>query len=134
VKISTHCFAVTGLGFPPWEVNAGFVVGGRTTLVVDTGPSDLAARTVYGYASNVRPGNDLLAVNTELHVDHLLGNALFHDRSVPLWGHERCERSADALDQNADELIWLDGSTVGDGAGLLRCWNSRFGWSRRRAS
>jgi glyoxylase-like metal-dependent hydrolase (beta-lactamase superfamily II) len=105
VKISTHCFAVTGLGFiPPWEVNAGFVVGGRTTLVVDTGPSDLAARTVHGYASNVRPSNDLVAVNTELHVDHLLGNALFHDRSVPIWGHEKCERSADALDQNAEDL------------------------------
>jgi len=105
MKLSERCFAVTGLGFtPPWEVNAGFVVGDRTTLVVDTGPSYLAARTVYGYASNVRPGNDLVAVNTELHVDHLLGNSFFQEMSVPIWGHERCERAADALDLNAEEL------------------------------
>ena len=105
MRISEHCFAVTGLGFiPPWEVNAGFVVGDRRTLVVDTGPSYLAGLTIHGYASNVRPGNDLLAVNTELHVDHLLGNAVFRDKSVAIWGHERCERSPDALALNAAEL------------------------------
>jgi glyoxylase-like metal-dependent hydrolase (beta-lactamase superfamily II) len=105
MKISEHCFAITGLGFtPPWEVNAGFVVGGRTTLVVDTGPSYLAAATIHGYASNVRRENELVAVNTELHADHLLGNSLFREKSVPIWGHETCERGADALDSNAAEL------------------------------
>ncbi len=105
MKISEHCFAITGLGFTaPWEVNAGFVLGGRSTLVVDTGPSYLAARTIYGYASNVRPGNALIAVNTELHVDHLLGNSLFEEMSVPIWGHEKCERTADALDLNVAEF------------------------------
>ncbi len=105
MKISEHCFAITGLGFtPPWEVNAGFVMGDRRTLVVDTGPSYLAGRTVYGYASNVRPSNDMLAVNTEMHVDHLLGNSLFQERSVPIWGHDKCERSADALYLNAEEF------------------------------
>jgi cyclase len=104
MKLSAHCFAVTGLGFtPPWEVNAGFVVGEDRTLVVDTGPSYLAARTIHGYATSVRPGNAMVAVNTELHVDHLLGNALFDELSVPLWGHERCERTADALDANVEE-------------------------------
>lgn len=105
MRISGRCFAITGLGFtPPWEVNAGFVVGDSRTLVVDTGPSYLAALTIHGYASNVRPGNDLLAVNTELHADHLLGNALFRERSIPIWGHERCERSAEALELNCAEL------------------------------
>lgn len=105
MKISEHCFAVTGLGFtPPWEVNAGFVRGDRRTLVVDTGPTYLAARTIYGYASSVRPGNDMLAVNTELHVDHLLGNSLFQEKCVPIWGHEKCERDVDALTLNAEEL------------------------------
>jgi hypothetical protein len=69
MKISEHCFAITGLGFtPPWEVNAGFVCGDNRTLVVDTGPSYLAGRTVYGYASNVRPGNELLAARISLQV------------------------------------------------------------------
>lgn len=105
MRISPHCYAITGLGFiAPWEVNAGFVAGGRRTLVVDTGPSDLAGRTVFGYATAVRPTNELLAVNTEMHVDHLLGNSFFEEMSVPLWGHERCERTADALDANAQEL------------------------------
>ncbi len=105
MKISDRCFAVTGLGFtPPWEVNAGFVVGERTTLVVDTGPSALAARTIHGYASAVRAGNDLVALNTEPHVDHLLGNCVFHDHGVPIWGHATCQRGEDALDLNAEEL------------------------------
>ena len=105
MKISEHCFAITGLGFtPPWEVNAGFICGSRRTLVVDTGPSYLAGRTVYGYASNVRPGNELLAVNTEMHVDHLLGNSFFQERSVPIWGHLKCERASDALELNVEEF------------------------------
>jgi len=58
MKISEHCFAITGLGFtPPWEVNAGFICGSRRTLVVDTGPSYLAGRTVYGYASLAGAGS-----------------------------------------------------------------------------
>ena len=28
MKVSSRCYAVTGLGYiPPWEVNAGFAVG-----------------------------------------------------------------------------------------------------------
>ena len=105
MRISEHCFAITGLGFfPPWEVNAGFVTGDRRTLVVDTGPTYLAAQTVFGYATGVRPGNDMLALNTEMHIDHLLGNSFFEERSVPIWGHARCERTADALEANVEEF------------------------------
>lgn len=105
MRISERCYAVTGLGFfPPWEVNAGFVCGDRTTLVADTGPSALAAQTIHGYASAARPGNALAAVNLELHVDHLLGNSYFHDLGVPIWGHARCERVEAALEENARAL------------------------------
>jgi len=105
MRLTARCFAVPGLGFtPPWEVNAGFVVGERTTLVVDTGPSWLAGQTVHGYASAVRPGNALLAVNTEPHVDHLLGNAWFAERGVPIWGHPACRREAGALGDNVREF------------------------------
>ncbi len=117
MRISDHCYAVTGLGFtPPWEVNAGFVTGERRTLVVDTGPSWLAARTVYGYASSVRPGNELVALNTELHVDHLLGNSLFEEMGVPIWGHERCERTPEALPLNVAEF----GESITDAARRAR--------------
>jgi glyoxylase-like metal-dependent hydrolase (beta-lactamase superfamily II) len=105
MRISERCYAITGFGFfPPWEVNAGFVCGDRTTLVTDTGPSALAAQTIHGYATVARPGNALIAVNLELHVDHLLGNCWFHDQGVPIWGHARCERGESALDENAREL------------------------------
>jgi hypothetical protein len=41
------------------------VVGASRTLVVDTGGNAAAAQTIQGYASAVRPGLQLLAVNTE---------------------------------------------------------------------
>jgi hypothetical protein len=52
-------------------VNAGFVAGDSLTLVVDTGGNTLAAQTVYGYASAARQENQLLAINTEKHFDHI---------------------------------------------------------------
>lgn len=43
-------------------------------------------------------------MNTELHVDPLFGNSFFQEMSVPIWGHEKCERSADALEATDDEF------------------------------
>ncbi|HTS47380.1 MAG TPA: hypothetical protein VMH05_05520 [Bryobacteraceae bacterium] len=37
MRLSQHCYALTGLGYvPPWSVNAGIVAGRETTLIVDT--------------------------------------------------------------------------------------------------
>jgi glyoxylase-like metal-dependent hydrolase (beta-lactamase superfamily II) len=94
VRISPHCYAVTGLAYiPPWTVNAGIVAGSERTLVVDTGPTALAAATIHGYASAVRPTNALLAIVTEQHLDHIGGNAFFRDRDVPVYGHARIART-----------------------------------------
>jgi glyoxylase-like metal-dependent hydrolase (beta-lactamase superfamily II) len=88
MRVSAHCWAVTGLAYlPPWEVNAGFIAGGHTTLVVDTGATAMAAATIYGYASLARPSNRLLVVNTERHFDHIGGNAYFRDRGADVVGH-----------------------------------------------
>ena len=44
MKVSRHCYAVTGLAFlPPWSVNAGLIAGQAKTLVVDTGANMQAA-------------------------------------------------------------------------------------------
>ena len=60
MKLSDTSYAVTGLGAtPPWVVNAGFIVGQARTLVIDTGMNRLAAQTIFGYATAVRPENDL---------------------------------------------------------------------------
>jgi len=93
MQISSHCWAVTGLAYlPPWELNAGFIAGGHTTLVVDTAATALAAATIHGYATLARPGNRLIVINTERHFDHIGGNAYFRDRGAEILGHPACAR------------------------------------------
>jgi glyoxylase-like metal-dependent hydrolase (beta-lactamase superfamily II) len=88
MQLSEHSWAVTGLAcIAPWTVNAGFVVGRHTTLVVDTGANALAAATIHGYASLARPGNRLRVIDTEKHFDHIGGNAWFRDRGADVFGH-----------------------------------------------
>jgi glyoxylase-like metal-dependent hydrolase (beta-lactamase superfamily II) len=105
MRISAHAYAVTGLGFiPPWSVNAGFIVGGDRTLVVDTGPSAHAGRTILGYARAVRPANIIIAVNTERHTDHLLGNGIFRDDGIDIYGHATLHRDPAELAAEIEEL------------------------------
>jgi glyoxylase-like metal-dependent hydrolase (beta-lactamase superfamily II) len=96
MQISPHCYAVTGLGYTsPWCVNAGFVAGEAATLVIDTGGSWMAAQTIHGYACAVRPGNRILAVNTEKHFDHVGGDGFFRSLGVDVYGHAENRRSAE---------------------------------------
>lgn len=93
MRVSEHCYAVTGLYyFPPWTVNAGFIAGKKTTLIVDAGSNTISAQTVYGYARAVRPENDVILVNTEKHLDHIGGNSYFHERGVEIYGHALIKR------------------------------------------
>lgn len=95
MRLSNRCYAVTGLGCStPWCVNAGIVAGDNLTLIVDTGYNLLAAHTVLGYASAVRPGNALRVINTEEHFDHICGNGLFREQGIDVWGHARIARTA----------------------------------------
>lgn len=88
MRLSDHCFAVTGLAYvPPWSVNAGFVAGGEITLVVDTGANAAAAATIQGYAAAVRPGNRLVVIDTEKHFDHIGGNGYFREQGIDVYGH-----------------------------------------------
>jgi len=96
MRLSDRCFAVTGLAYvPPWSVNAGFIVGDESTLVVDTGANALAAETIHGYASAARPGNRLIVINTEKHFDHICGNSFFRERGIDIYGHIGIQRTAD---------------------------------------
>ncbi len=98
MKLSRHCYAITGLAFiPPWSVNAGFITGEVATLVVDTGATMQAARTIYGYASAARPHNRLLVVNTERHLDHVSGNSLFREMGCDIYGHPQIVRQPEDL-------------------------------------
>jgi glyoxylase-like metal-dependent hydrolase (beta-lactamase superfamily II) len=94
MRVSARCFAITGLGYArPWSVNAGFIVGAHTTLIVDTGANALAAASIHGYATAARPGNRLVVLNTEKHFDHIGGNSYFRDVGVDVYGHPGIERT-----------------------------------------
>ena len=94
MRLSTRCFAVTGLGYlPPWTVNAGFVAGDERTLIIDTGANAAAASTIHGYASMARPSNGLLVLDTERHFDHIGGNDYFRERGIDVFGHSSIHRT-----------------------------------------
>ena len=96
MRISNRCYAVTGLAYsPPWCVNAGIIAGDESTLVIDTGANRLAAETIFGYASVVRPSNALRVINSEKHFDHIGGNSFFREQGIDVWGHRGIARTAE---------------------------------------
>jgi glyoxylase-like metal-dependent hydrolase (beta-lactamase superfamily II) len=94
MKLTSRCYAVPGLAcIPPWTHNAGFVVGDARTLVVDTGGNLAAAQTIHGYASAAKPGNALVALVAEPHLDHILGTAWFAEQGIEVLGHASIART-----------------------------------------
>jgi len=94
MRLTDRCFALTGFGYlPPWSVNAGFIRGDDLTLVVDAGPHRQAAATLFGYAKTASPGNELRVINTERHLDHMLGNCYFVEQGIAVYGHPSVRRS-----------------------------------------
>ena len=73
-------------------------------MVVDAGANALAAQTIYGYASAVRPANQMRVVNTEKHFDHIGGNSFFLDRGIEVWGHPGIARTADEFQEEIAEF------------------------------
>ncbi|MGA2570658.1 MAG: MBL fold metallo-hydrolase [Terracidiphilus sp.] len=105
MRLTAHCFAVTGLAYAtPWCVNAGFIAGEDTTLIVDAGGNTLAAQTIHGYATAARPANKLILINTEKHFDHIAGNGFFRDLGVAIWGHPELVRTAEEFQAEIDEF------------------------------
>ena len=105
MRLTAHCFAVTGLAYAtPWCVNSGFVAGEETTLIVDAGGNTLAAQTIHGYATAVRPANKLILINTEKHFDHIGGNGFFRDLGIEIWGHPELARTQEEFQAEIDEI------------------------------
>ncbi|BDG06001.1 MBL fold metallo-hydrolase [Anaeromyxobacter oryzae] len=104
MRLTGRCRALRGLAcLPPWTVNAGLVAGDARTLVVDTGANAAAAETILGYAEALRPGNALVGVVTEPHLDHMLGVATLRARGIPVHGHPRASRAPADLDAEIAE-------------------------------
>lgn len=105
MRLTPHCYAVTGLGYSsPWCVNAGFIAGEEDTLVVDAGGNALAAQTLHGYATAVRPSNRLILLNTEKHFDHIGGNGTFRNLGVEIWAHPDCHRTEEEFRAEMAEM------------------------------
>jgi cyclase len=105
MRLTDHCYAVTGLGYSsPWCVNAGFIAGDEMTLVVDTGGNTLAAQSIHGYACAARPGNKLRVINTEKHFDHIGGNGYFRELEIEVWGHAEIARTSDEFQAEIAEF------------------------------
>ena len=69
------------------------MVGEEITLIVDTGANALAASTIHGYATAVRPANRVIVINTEKHFDHIGGNGYFREQGIAVHGHAAIERT-----------------------------------------
>lgn len=105
MKISQNCYFISGLSVePPWTVNSGFVVGGHTTLIIDTGSNYSSAQTILGYATCAAPKNKLIVVNTEPHFDHIGGNCLFEEKGIEIYAHPKLHRSESDFKQNIKDL------------------------------
>ena len=99
MKISERCYVIYGLStLPPWMVNSGFIVGDNKTLIVDCGGNYLSAKTIYGYAKAVKPENELVAINTEPHFDHIGGNCFFEELGIDIYGHHKISRNSSELE------------------------------------
>ncbi len=104
MRLSEHCYAVTGLAYTaPWSLNAGFIVGNETTLVIDTAATAMSAASVHGYAMAVRPGNRIAVLNTEKHFDHIGGNGYFRERGIDVFGHPGIRRTAAEFEAEVEE-------------------------------
>jgi glyoxylase-like metal-dependent hydrolase (beta-lactamase superfamily II) len=100
MKISEKCYVIYGLStLPPWMVNSGFIVGKEKTLIVDCGGNYLSAKTIYGYAKNIKPNNKLIAINTEPHFDHMGGNCFFREMEIDIYGHCEINRGNEDLEE-----------------------------------
>jgi glyoxylase-like metal-dependent hydrolase (beta-lactamase superfamily II) len=105
MKYSKSCYGITGLSAEtPWTVNSGFIIGGHTTLIVDTGSNYLSAKTIFGYARCVKPGNTLIVVNTEPHFDHIGGNCFFSEIGVDIFAHPHLQRTPEDFIQTKKDF------------------------------
>ncbi len=136
MKISERCYVIYGLTtMPPWMVNSGFIVGNEKTLIVDCGSNYLSAKTIYGYAKAAKPDNELIAINTEPHFDHIGGNCFFNEMGIDIYGHSDINRPENIIeevkkeysktilsearkDKNEEDLVFYNTEVVNPNIGI----------------
>ena len=92
-KIRRHSWAVIGSGedvHHSYGSNQAVVIGGRATLVFDTGFSNRVPGLLLKEIGRTKT---ILVVDSHYHSDHVFGNSVFTDIGAPVIAHENCSRS-----------------------------------------
>ncbi len=76
VKVSEHVYVISDDGVPAVP-NVGIIVGGRATLVVDTGLGTRNGETILREVRKVSRHDELYVVSTHFHPEHTLGEGAF---------------------------------------------------------
>lgn len=94
-KVSDHVWAI--MGFP----NIGIVVGGNTTLVIDTGLGPRNGATIAKAAKKLAPNNKLYLTTTHFHPEHAAGEPGFPAGTILI----RNRAQQEEMDKHGEELI-----------------------------
>lgn len=74
--------------YPWFDVNVGLIAGENGLVVVDTNASGPLGEETLAAVRRISSAPVLAAVNTHVHVDHVLGNAVFSAAGAELIAHE----------------------------------------------
>ncbi|RME32992.1 MAG: quinoprotein relay system zinc metallohydrolase 2 [Gammaproteobacteria bacterium] len=94
--------------------NIGFIVGERCVAVIDPGGSRYVARRLRAALRRVTDRPVCYVIDTHVHADHLLGNAVFREKGVTFIGHEGLP---DALLSNEEFFTRQFIEPMGEGGG-----------------
>ncbi len=94
--------------------NIGFIVGERCVAVIDPGGSYQVARQLKAALRRITDRPVCFVIDTHIHGDHLLGNAVFREEGVVFIGHERLP---DALLSNEEFFEKQFIRPMGEGGG-----------------
>ncbi|HET6152175.1 MAG TPA: MBL fold metallo-hydrolase [Marmoricola sp.] len=95
--------------YPWFDVNVTLVAGERGLVVVDTNASAVLGRDVLDAVRRISTAPLLAAINTHVHFDHTLGNAILAAHGAELIAHEKAAAAllahvADIKTQAAEEV------------------------------
>ncbi len=87
-KVGDNVYAAIGVDGGKAGSDAGFVVGDKGVLVVDTFTTPEAARALLDEIKKITPHPVRFVVNTHYHLDHTGGNAVFAEAGATIIAHQ----------------------------------------------